>query len=418
MMSKLVPELRFKEFSGEWEEKHLNDISDIVRGGSPRPIDNYMTTDLDGLNWLKIGDVDKNSKYVKYTKERVKTSALSKTREVNFGDLILSNSMSFGRPYIMKIKSCIHDGWIAVTNIKENIQSDYLYYLILSPNSQSFFIDNAAGGGIRNLNADIIKSLPTYFPKSEKEQQKIASCLSSLDALIEATSKKSDALKKHKKGLMQQLFPSEGEKVPKLRFDGFSGEWEENILNDISDIVRGGSPRPIDNYMTTELGGLNWLKIGDVDKNSKYVTYTKERVKTSALSKTREVKFGDLILSNSMSFGRPYIMKIKSCIHDGWIAVTNIKENIHSDYLYYLILSPNSQKFFIDNAAGGGIKNLNADIIKSLPIFFPKDPNEQQKIAACLSSLDTLIEATSKKVEALKKHKKGLMQQMFVSGEA
>ncbi len=118
-----------------------------------------------------------------------------------------------------------------------------------------------------------------------------------------------------------------------------------------------------------------------------------------------------------MSFGRPYIMKIKSCIHDGWIAVTNIESYISSDYLYYIILSPTSQKFFIDYAAGGGIRNLNADIIKSLPISFPKEKQEQQKIANCLSSLDNLIEAQNKKVEALKQHKKGLMQQLFVSSE-
>ena len=207
-MSRLVPRLRFKEFSGEWEEKRLNEVSDIVRGGSPRPIDKYMTSNLNGLNWLKIGDVDKNSKYVVKTEERVKHSALTKTREVYPGDLILSNSMSFGRPYIMKIKSCIHDGWIAITNIDSNIETDFLYYMILSPYSQRFFIDNAAGGGIRNLNADIIKSLPTYLPIDKKEQQKIANTLSSLDNLIEAGEKKIEALKKHKKGLMQQMFVS------------------------------------------------------------------------------------------------------------------------------------------------------------------------------------------------------------------
>ena len=166
--------------------------------------------------------------------------------------------------------------------------------------------------------------------------------------------------------------------------------------------------------MTLNDDALNWLKIADVDKNSKYVTYTKERVKKSALTKTREVNVGDLILSNSMSFGRPYIMKIKSCIHDGWIAITDIKNDISSDYLYYMILSPRSQKFFIDYAAGGGIRNLNADIIKSLSISFPKVKQEQQKIADSLSSLDNLIEAQNKNIQILKTHKKGLMQQLFI----
>ncbi|MBL4747719.1 MAG: restriction endonuclease subunit S [Magnetovibrio sp.] len=122
----------------------------------------------------------------------------------------MSNSMSFGRPYILKIKSCIHDGWIAVTDITDQIERDYLYYLILSNLSQTYFFNAAAGGGIRNLNADIIKFLPVAYPDI-LEQQKIADFLSSLDNLITAHTQKIDALKAHKKGLMQQLFPSADE---------------------------------------------------------------------------------------------------------------------------------------------------------------------------------------------------------------
>jgi len=118
-------------------------------------------------------------------------------------------------------------------------------------------------------------------------------------------------------------------------------------------------------------------------------------------------------MSNSMSFGRPYILKIKSCIHDGWIAVTEIDEQANRDYLYYLILSPKSQTYFSNNAAGSGVQNLNADIIKLLPVFIPKDPDEQKKIADYLSSIDDLITAQDQKNESLKAHKKGLMQQLF-----
>jgi type I restriction enzyme S subunit len=270
---------------------------------------------------------------------------------------------------------------------------------------------------VQNLNADIIKLLQVPIPKL-KEQQKIASCLSSIDELISAQSQKVEALKTHKKGLMQQLFPLDGETIPRLRFPEFrdAGEWEVKKLGDLSQIVRGGSPRPIDDYITANENGLNWLKIADVDKESKYVTSTKEKVLPSALSKTREVNPGDLIMSNSMSFGRPYILKIKSCIHDGWIAVTQIDEQTSRDYLYYLILSPTSQEYFVDNAAGSGVQNLNADIIKLLQVPIPK-LKEQQKIADCLSSIDALISANSQKLDTLKTQKKGLMQQLFPAAD-
>ena len=414
-----VPKLRFPEFRGAegWDASILGDLSEVVRGGSPRPIDGFITTSEDGLNWLKIGDVDKEAKYVTNTAEKVRTEALSKTRVVNPGDLILSNSMSFGRPYILQITTCIHDGWIAITKISKQTDRDFLYYLISAPSSQSYFLDNAAGSGVLNLNADIIKALRVSFPKAP-EQQKIAECLSSVDVLIAAQGRKLDALRIHKKGLMQQLFPREGETQPRLRFPEFqnAGEWDAGLLGGLSQIVRGGSPRPIDGFLTTVADGLNWLKIGDVDKEAKFVTHTAEKVRPEALSKTRVVHPGDLILSNSMSFGRPYILQIKTCIHDGWIAITHIASKTDRDFLYYSISAPSSQSYFVENAAGSGVQNLNANIIKGLSVCFPSLA-EQQRIANCLTSLDDLITAETQKLEALKTHKKGLMQQLFPSPE-
>ena len=174
--------------------------------------------------------------------------------------------------------------------------------------------------------------------------------------------------------------------VPKLRFPEFRDQegWDASVLGELSEVVRGGSPRPIDGFITAAADGLNWLKIGDVNKDAKYVTNTAERVRPEALSKTRVVNPGDLILSNSMSFGRPYILQITTCIHDGWIAITKISKKTGRDFLYYLISAPGSQSYFVDNAAGSGVLNLNADIIKALQVCFPK-PAEQRKIAECLS---------------------------------
>ena len=211
----VVPKLRFPEFrdAGEWEKKRLDDFATIVRGGSPRPIDEYVTNDTNGLNWLKIGDIDKESKFVTSAQEKLIPAALTKTRVVNPGDLILSNSMSFGRPYILEIQTCIHDGWIAVSEINKNLDRDYLYYLMMTSDSQTYFSDNAAGSGVQNLNADIIKLLPVSYPQ-KKEQQKIAECLSSVDELVAAQTQKLATLKTHKKALMQQLFPTDGNNHP------------------------------------------------------------------------------------------------------------------------------------------------------------------------------------------------------------
>ena len=119
----IVPKLRFPEFKNNefWLYDFLGRLSTVLRGGSPRPIDEYLTSDTNSMNWLKIGDINKEDKYITKTSERVKKQALDKTRVVHSGDLIMSNSMSFGRPYLLKISTCIHDGWIAITEINSNV---------------------------------------------------------------------------------------------------------------------------------------------------------------------------------------------------------------------------------------------------------------------------------------------------------
>ena len=267
-----------------------------------------------------------------------------------------------------------------------------------------------------SIGTDVFMQMPVP-DITPAEQKKIADCLSSLDAYIGAETRKLHSLKAHKQSLMQQMFPTEGQRLPQLRFPGFKGEWNASRLGKESTVVRGGSPRPIDSYLTRSPDGLNWLKIGDVDKEAKYIERTEERVIPAALSKTRQIHPGDLILSNSMSFGRPYISKIVSCIHDGWLAITGIQEQLNPEFLYYELCSGRSQVYFQSLAAGSGVKNLNAESIKQLPLTFPS-PAEQRKILDCLSCLDDLIAAQARKIAMLQKHKKGLMQGLFPATDA
>lgn len=413
----LKPKLRFPEFwdAGEWEEDKLGDLSKILRGGSPRPIENFLTTDIDGLNWLKIGDVDKNSKYVTHTQERVRPDALSKTREVNPGDLILSNSMSFGRPYILKIKSCIHDGWIAVTEIDRQIDRDYLYYLMTSPTSQIYFLNNAAGSGVQNLNADIIKLLPILFP-NYLEQQKIADCLSSIDDRITLETKKLDTLKAHKKGLMQQLFPAEGETLPKLRFPEFkdTGEWEEKKLGDITEKISDGihsTPIYNENGQYYFVNGNNLAEdkivINESTKRVDEIEYLK--YKTELSSQTILISINGTIGNLAFFNGEKVVLGKSACY-------INLKPNENKYFVFNLLKTSNIQKYFEKELTGSTIKNLSLASIKNAKAFFPITA-EQQKIADCLTSIDEAIAAQSQIIDLLKLHKKGLMQQLFPSVE-
>lgn len=385
----LVPKLRFPEFrgTGGWIEVTLGQLSEVVRGGSPRPIDRFLTTSADGLNWLKIGDVDKEAKYVTYTAEKVRPEALSKTRVVNPGDLILSNSMSFGRPYILQVKTCIHDGWIAITDIAKKADTDFLYYSISAPSSQSYFVDNAAGGGVLNLNADIIKALPISYP-SRAEQQKIASCLSSLDDLITAQAKKIDLLKTYKKGLMQQLFPREGETQPRLRFPQFrgDGEWQVRTLGELCFSVSSGrdvrnSEGAFDLYGSTGVIG----KTAKASYDTPHILVARVGANAGYLTKA------------SGQFG----------VTDNTLVIKLTPAAI-IDYIFHYLGNININKLIF----GSGQPLITGSTLAAQRVLVPSAA-EQSKTSACLSSIHDLIEVEIAKLETLTTHKKGLMQGLF-----
>ena len=167
--------------------------------------------------------------------------------------------------------------------------------------------------------------------------------------------------------------------------------WEWVRFNNIASILRGGSPRPIKDFLTDSIDGINWIKIGDTEKSGKYITDTREKIKKSGLSKTRLVKKGSFLLTNSMSFGRPYILKIDGAIHDGWLSISDFKSSITEDFLYYFLLSRVAYSQFLQLISGAVVKNLNSEKVAS--IFIPIPPlNEQaritQKIEQALSQVD------------------------------
>ncbi|TAH37845.1 MAG: type I restriction endonuclease subunit S [Alphaproteobacteria bacterium] len=166
----------------------FGDLATIVRGASPRPIQSFVTSDPDGVNWIKIGDVPPGGKYITYTKEKITKEGAEKSRYVNKGDFVLSNSMSFGRPYIMKITGCIHDGWLAISDFDKAYMSDFLYYLLSSSIVQRMMAQRASSGTVQNLNADIVKSLDLPVPPLEIQREivKILDTFTALEAELEA----------------------------------------------------------------------------------------------------------------------------------------------------------------------------------------------------------------------------------------
>lgn len=137
----------------------LGSTISVVRGGSPRPINSFLTNDPDGINWIKIGDISPDGHYIESTQQRIIAEGVSRSRSVKPGDLLLSNSMSYGRPYISRIHGCIHDGWLALSYDEDMWDGELLYYMLRSPAIQRQFASKAAGSTVKNLNVELVKSV-------------------------------------------------------------------------------------------------------------------------------------------------------------------------------------------------------------------------------------------------------------------
>lgn len=367
-----------------WEIMKLGEVCVIERGGSPRPIQSYLTDDPNGLNWIKIGDAVEGSKYIVSTKERIIPEGLKKTRFVHKGDFLLSNSMSFGRPYILAIDGCIHDGWLVIHDADNRFDKSFLYYYLSSKNIYAEFKRLAVGGVVNNLNSELVRNVNVSIPPLS-EQERIVEELDLLSGIIE---KKRQQLKELD-NLAQSIFYD-------MFGDPITNEkgWEVKTLGEVCTIERGGSPRPIQSYLTDSEDGINWIKIGDATEGSKYITSTKEKIKPEGVKKSRFVHSGDFILSNSMSFGRPYILAIDGCIHDGWLVIHDKENTFDKSYLYYYLGSPSIYNEFKALAVGGVVNNLNSELVRKVKVVIPPLSLQQ--------SFATKIEAIEKQKELVK----------------
>ena len=302
-----------------------------------------------------------------------------------------------------KLVSGLHTMWIRpIIEFKPK----YLGYFFNSTFYHNQILPLIQGTKVCSVSKGAIKDTYVSIPL-ENEQNKIASALTSIDNLLLSLDKLIEKKRLIKQGAMQELLTG------KKRLPGFAGEWVERRLGEISKIYRGGSPRPIENYLTTMNDGINWIKIGDVDKSAKYIYKTQERIKPSGVSSSRYVKSGDFLLSNSMSFGRPYILKTSGCIHDGWLVIQDYQQYCDCDFLYYTLSSNYILHQYKAKAAGSSVLNLNKDIASNVIMKYPKDILEQKAIAKVLSSIDKEIESLEGKKAKYEQIKQGMMQQLL-----
>ena len=393
----LVPKLRFPEFRGAdgWDADALGVVANFVNEKVPLErvaLENYISTE----NILPdYGGIAKASKLPT-------TGAVTRYRP---NDTLVSNI----RPYLKKVWVADKEGGasndVIVIRAKQNLLPQYFSCLL----KNDAFIDYVMTGakGVKMPRGDVgsMKAYRTLYP-SKAEQQKIAECLSSVDELIAAQARKLDALKTHKKGLMQQLFPREGESQPRLRFPEFqrAGDWSKMNLGQAATFYNG---RAYKQEELLESGKYPVLRVGNFFTNKKWYYSDLE------LDETKYCDDGDLLYAWSASFG-PRVWLGGKVIYHYHIWKVEECQGIDRQFLF-ITLDNETERMKAQSANGLGLLHITKGTIEGWDSSFPPQPPEQQRIATCLSSIDTLITTEAQKLEAIKTHKKGLMQQLFPS---
>jgi type I restriction enzyme S subunit len=378
--NKLVPKIRFPEFEneGKWKEKLFSQLFEFGNGKDYKHLSNgdipvYGT----GGKMLLVND------YL-YDGESV----------------CIGRKGTIDNPIFLTGKFWTVDT-LFYTHSFVNCIPKFIYYVFQNIN----WYDYNEAGGVPSLSKTTISKIKALIPPVIDEQQKIATCLSSLDEVITAESQKLDLLKEHKKGLLQNLFPQEGKTVPKLRFKEFEdgGEWEETTLTQVADYKNGKAhEQDIDDS-------------GDfIVVNSKFISSDGEVKKSTNIAFCPAQK-GDILMvlsdiPNGKAIAKCFLVEEEDRYTVNQRVCKITPRNLNSKILYYLL---NRNPYFL--AFDDGVKqtNLRKEDVLNCPLMMPEDHREQKKIAETLSSIDDLINAQSQKIEALKLHKKGLLQGLF-----
>ena len=393
------------EIPEEWECSKLQDYIEIRSGNSPS---GFKLKEKGKYPFFKVDDMNYTNKYMKVAKvyfDECKYELMSKGMVVfpKRGASIFTNKVA------ILDRSGYFDTNTMGLACSSKLNNEYLFYLLKFIGLEKF-ADTTAVPQINNKHINpLVIPIPTI-----KEQEKIASILSTVDEQIDNVDALIEKNKELKKGLMQTLL-TKGighTKFKKTEIGEIPEEWETINLGQLAEIKRGASPRPISSpKWFSEKKNVGWIRISDVTKTKKYLNDTEQYLSDEGVAKSRLVKPNDLIMSICATVGKPIILNMEACIHDGFVVFDNLDKNkILTDYLYYLLQK--KEQDFKGMGQTGTQANLNTSIVGSTTITLPS-LKEQGKIASILSEVDDKIEEYENKKQKLEELKKGLMQQLL-----
>lgn len=396
-----------------WVRLRLGEVtSKIGSGATPRGGEaSYKKTGISLIRSLNVHDAGFRAKDLAFICDE-QAAALSNVTVEPWDVLLNITGASVARCCVVPnemLPARVNQHVSILRPMGEQLSPRFLHYLLVSKQYKDRLLDAGDGGATRQaLTKAQLQDFSIEFPIALSEQQRIVAILD--EAFAGIATAKANAEKNLQNA--NELFESHLQAVFQQRGEG----WVEKRLGEICEIARGGSPRPIKAYMTHDAEGVNWIKISDATASAKYIYSTKEKIKPAGVKRSRMVHDGDFLLSNSMSFGRPYIMRTTGCIHDGWLVLSGYEGSFDQDFLYLLLGSQYVYRQFDRLAAGSTVRNLNIDLASSVVV--PMPPVDVQKsIASKLGEISRQIEQLEKtyerKLAALDELKQSLLAKAF-----
>ncbi|MGG3181760.1 restriction endonuclease subunit S [Priestia megaterium] len=411
----LIPKRRFREFQNThaWEQCKLSDLcsmharigwqnlrtSEFLDTG-----DYYLITGTDfddgRINFNSCHYVEKE-RYDQDPKIQIDNGSILITKDGTLGKVAFVEGLD--KP------ATLNAGVFNVKIKSKNIDGKYLYQYLKAPFLMDYISKNATGGTIKHLNQNILVDFPVLLPKVE-EQRILGEYFQNLDDLITLHQRKLKKTKELKSAYLSEMFPAEGECEPKRRFAGFTQAWEQRKIGELADIVRGASPRPIQDSKWFDVkSDVGWLRIADVTEQNGRIHYLKQRLSTAGQEKTRVLTKPHLLLSIAATVGKPVVNYVKTGVHDGFLIFQDPLFDREFMFQWLEMFRPKWQRY----GQPGSQVNLNSDLVKNQEIRLPSK-EEQKKIGDFFAQFDHLIALHQRKLEKLQSMKKAYLTEMFV----
>lgn len=409
--TKNVPEIRFEKYKAEWVK---SDLGELIGVGSAARVHKEQWT-KHGVPFYRTSDV------VSIYKDQANTQAFisyelyeqltNKIGKIQRGDLLITGGGSIGIPFLVKNDAPLYFKDADLLWLKNNNKLDghFLYTFFASRPFRNYLKSISHIGTIGHYTISQAKTTPISYCERE-EQGDLGNYFQKLDTLINQHQQKHDKLSNLKKSMLEKMFPKAGETVPEIRFDGFSGEWESKEIRELADIVRGASPRPIDDPKWFDKSSkVGWLRIRDVTEQDGRIHHLEQRISKEGESKTRVLHESHLLLSIAASVGKPVINYVSTGVHDGFLIFR--QPNFDMEFMYQWLKSFESK--WQQYGQPGSQVNLNSDIVKNQVVLVPCR-DEQILIGDYFKKLDRLINQHKQQITKLKNIKQACLDKMFV----